>query len=58
MFEENPHGLKDRFKPVYYALMFFMKNDFPNEYVKMGGELKETVEEIIATIQQLEKEYR
>jgi hypothetical protein len=58
IFEENPHGLKDRFKPVYYALMFFMKNDFPNEYLKMGGELKETVDEIIAKIQQLGNDYQ
>ncbi|MBA4369256.1 MAG: ATPase [Desulfobacterium sp.] len=58
MFEENPHRFIDRFKPVYYALMFFMKKDFPNEYLKMGGELKETVDEIIASIQQLGNDYQ
>jgi hypothetical protein len=55
LFEENPHHLKDRFKPVYYALMFFM--EFPNEYRKMGGELKQTVEEIIEAINQLSQDY-
>jgi len=58
IFNENPHKFKDRFKPVYYALMFFMKDEYPNEYLKMGGELKETVEEIINKINQWEKEYQ
>ena len=58
IFEENTHGFKDRFMPVYYALMFFMKDEFPNEYIKMGGELKETVEEIIAKIRQWEIDYQ
>ncbi|MCH6558981.1 hypothetical protein IH799_01355, partial [candidate division KSB1 bacterium] len=57
IFKENPHHLKDRFKPVYYALMYFMQKEYPNEYRKMGGELKQTVEEIIAKIQQLAKDY-
>ncbi|MCH8982088.1 hypothetical protein IH922_08730, partial [candidate division KSB1 bacterium] len=49
--------MKDRFKPVYYALMYFMQKEYPNEYRKMGGELKQTVEEIIQKIQQLAKDY-
>jgi len=57
IFNENPHHMKDRFKPVYYALMSFMQKEYPNEYRKMGGELKQTVEEIIAKIQQLAKAY-
>jgi len=58
LFNENPYNLKDRFKPIYYTLMHFMKNDFPNEYRKMGGELKETVEEIIEKIHKMEKDYK
>ena len=58
IFNENPHKLKDRFKPVYYALMSFMKDEHPNEYLKMGGELKDTVEEIIEKIKQMEKAYQ
>jgi len=57
IFEENPYHLKDRFKPVYYALMHFMQDEYPNEYRKMGSELKQTVEEIIEKILQLEKDY-
>ena len=58
IFNENPNHLKDRFKPVYYALMYFMQKEFPNEYRKMGGELKQTVEEIIRKIHQLAKNYK
>ncbi|MCH8956129.1 hypothetical protein IIA28_12560 [candidate division KSB1 bacterium] len=47
----------DRFKPVYYALMYFMQKEYPNEYRKMGGELKQTVEEVLQKIQQLAKDY-
>ncbi len=57
IFSENPRHLKDRFKPVYYALMHFLTDEFPNEYKKMGGELEETVKEIIEKIKQLENDY-
>ena len=57
IFNENPFQLKDRFKPIYYALMYFLQDEYPNEYRKMGAELKETVDEIIAEIKQLAKDY-
>jgi len=57
LFEESPFELKDRLKPVYYALMYFLKDDYPNEFIKMGDELKQTVEEIIKVILQWEKDY-
>ncbi|MCI0511777.1 hypothetical protein L0128_01020 [candidate division KSB1 bacterium] len=58
LFHENPYSMKDRFKPIYYALIYFMQDEYPNEYRKMGGELKQTVEEIIEKIRQLEQDYR
>ena len=58
IFSENPHKFKDRFKPIYYALMHFMKDEYPNEYLKMGGELTETVDEIIQKIKEMEKAYQ
>ncbi|HLP60441.1 MAG TPA: hypothetical protein VK186_16495 [Candidatus Deferrimicrobium sp.] len=57
LFAESPFELKDRLKPVYYTLMFFLKDDYPNEFIKMGDELKQTVEEIIAVVHQWEKDY-
>jgi len=58
IFHNNPHNLQDRFKPVYYALMYFLQDEYPNQYRKMGAELKETVDEIIKEIKQLAKEYK
>jgi TPR repeat protein/nucleoside-triphosphatase THEP1/Fe2+ or Zn2+ uptake regulation protein len=57
LFQENPHHLKDRFKPVYYALMHFLRTEYPNEYRRMGSELKETVQEIIRKVDQMAKDY-
>ena len=57
IFAESTIQLKERLKPIYYALMFFMKDQYPNEYLKMGSELKETVQEVIEKINELEKDY-
>ncbi len=57
MFNESPLNLKERFKPIYYALMSFLKADFPDEFKKMGPELAETVDEVIAKIKQWEIDY-
>lgn len=42
-------------KPVYYALMNYMKTEFPNEYLKAGSELQETIDEIIVEIDKVAK---
>jgi len=57
IFNENPMQLKDRFKPLYYALMYFLQKDYPNEYIKMGSELKQTVDEIIDAIKKMSMKY-
>ncbi len=44
---------KDRFKPIYYALLYFLKEQYPNEYLRMGIELKETVEEIVEQVEMM-----
>jgi hypothetical protein len=35
-----------------------MRDTYPDEYKKMGAELKETVEEIIKAVNQLEIDYK
>ena len=50
IFNSEVINYKQILKPVYYALMNFMKNEFPNEYLKAGSELQETIEEIIFEI--------
>jgi TPR repeat protein len=41
-------------RPFYYVLAWFMRDELPGEYEKVGPEIKETVDEII---QQLQTEY-
>ena len=49
--------LSNYFKPLYYALMYYLQDKYPNEYLRMGDELKETVEEIIAEVERMREEY-
>lgn len=58
LFENPDYDLQNKLKPIYYALMYFMKDEYPDEYLKMGSELKETVEEIIAEIKGIEGELK
>ncbi|MCC7319288.1 MAG: hypothetical protein IT219_12210 [Bacteroidales bacterium] len=54
----SPEGekaqLKDRFKPIYYAVL--KKLDHP-DFLRMGEELKETVDEILAKANQMAIDY-
>lgn len=49
--------LKQIERPVYYALMNYMKDEYPLEYLKAGDELKEMIIEIIGDIEKYKKEY-
>jgi|GEM_PF-565277 len=49
--EETSLDLKQIIKPVYFALMYYLKSEFPREYLKAGDELKDTIEEIIEAIE-------
>jgi len=57
LFEENKFNLKDKYKPIYYALMSFMKDSYPDEMNKMGEELKDVVDAIIKEINQTSIDY-
>ena len=56
-FELPEYDLKNRYKPIWYALMTLMQDDFPHEIKKMGGELQESVDEILIEIEKLQKKY-
>ena len=56
-FKEKDSDLKDRLRPVYYALMHYMKDEYPNEFRKMGEEIRETVEDIIKETDRLRVDY-
>ena len=45
IFQDYPE-LKDRLKPIYYLTMEYLKDEYPNEYLKAGEEMRETIEEL------------
>ncbi|GAA0226709.1 AAA family ATPase [Marinomonas primoryensis] len=47
------YNLIEKFKPIHYVLMLLMKDEYPNEYLRMGSELEETVTEILEKVDQL-----
>ena len=50
-------NIKDQLKPIWYALMYYMQDKYPNEYLRMGEELEETVKEIIKKVEQMRIDY-
>ena len=61
IFSNDEFNLKDRFKPTYYALLYFIKEQdgkLQIEYKKMSQEYKETVEEIIEEIKKEQEIYK
>lgn len=57
-FEMEQYQLKDRLKPIWYALMTLMQNEFPNEIKKMGHELQESVNSVLEEIKRMETKYQ
>ncbi len=55
LFQEEKYQLKEKIRPVYFALMHLMQEEYPQEYKRMGAELGETVDEILKRIKALEK---
>jgi len=44
-------NLKNQHLPLYYATMYYLQDEYPKEYKRMGSELRQTVEEILAVYQ-------
>ncbi len=45
--------LKDRLKPIYYAAAHFLQDKYPNEILRMGTELEETVTEVVTRVEEM-----
>ena len=45
--------LKEKIKPVFFALMKLMHEEHPKEFKRMGAEVGETVDEVLAKINAL-----
>ena len=56
-FQQEEWQLKDRFKPLYYATVYFLQDEYPTDYLRMGPELKETVDDILAEVAQMAIDY-
>jgi len=50
-------NLKEKCKPIWYALMTLMQDDYPHEIKKMGGELQESVNEVLQTVESFKNKY-
>ena len=56
-FQKNETYINKEYKPLYYATLNYLKDEYPTEYLRMPPELKETVEELIADIEQMAIDY-
>ncbi|MGM9510421.1 hypothetical protein ACS5NO_21990 [Larkinella sp. GY13] len=56
-FQQEEWQLKDRFKPLYYATLHYLRDEYPTDYLRMGPELKETVEDVIKEVEQMAIDY-
>lgn len=57
LFESSPHRLKDVFKPIWYALQKLIGEAGRKELLRMGPELEETVDEIVAWVLRMRRKY-
>ena len=53
IFNDEKLNLKEKMKPIYYTLMIYLKEEFPNEHIKMGEELKQPVSDIMKRIDEM-----
>lgn len=52
--ELEKYNFKEKLKPLWFALMKLMEDEYPHEIKKMGSELEESVNEILEEIKELE----
>ncbi len=55
-FKENKYDIRDKYKPIYYALLSLMGEKYADERKKMGDELRESVQDVLKMISSLEKD--
>jgi tetratricopeptide (TPR) repeat protein len=54
---QQQFDLADRLKPLYYAFLNLVPKKYPDQLLRMGSELKETVEEILEKIAAYKEKY-
>lgn len=58
IFDNEELNYKEKFKPIYYALMHYLKDEYPNEYLKMGDELKQPVADVMKRVEEMKVLYK
>lgn len=43
---EKSIKFKNQYKPIYFLTMEYLKDEYPNEYLKAGEEMRETIEKL------------
>jgi tetratricopeptide (TPR) repeat protein len=56
-FDNEAYQLKEKLKPIWYALMTLMQDDFPHEIKRMGKELTQSVNDMLNEIEALKIKY-
>lgn len=55
---QKQYGFNDKLKPLYYAFLRLVPEKYPNQSLRMGAELKDTVDEIMDKIAIYKERYR
>ena len=55
---QQQFDLADRLKPLYYAFLNLVPEKYPDQLLRMGSELKETVDEILEKIAAYKEKYK
>ena len=55
LFTEKYDSLKDKFKPIYFGLLQEMKDELPDEYLKMTEEISEPVNDLLRLVKEKRK---
>lgn len=58
LLEMKDYNLREKYKPIWYALMKLMKEEFSNELKRMGSELDEIVNEILEKVEEYKIKYK
>ena len=57
VFQRNNYDIRDKYKPIYYALLSLMGKKYADELKKMGDELTESVQDVLSAIKKWEKAF-
>ncbi len=57
LFKENSSDILEKYKPVYFGMLSMMGEPYADRLKEMGPEFEETVSEIVAEVERVERTY-